>query len=63
MDSDFPTELLPDDTGLIIADAYSAEIIRMGPEDKLAPARRKALTLRFARHAAQRLQILRDPRV
>ncbi|MDU8928454.1 MmcB family DNA repair protein [Alisedimentitalea sp. MJ-SS2] len=63
VDTEFPTELLPNETGLIIADAYNAEIIRMGPEDKLAPARRKALTLRFARHAARRLQGLRDPRV
>ena len=29
VDTDFPTELLPDDTGLIIADAYNAEIIRL----------------------------------
>ncbi|MDQ2091978.1 MmcB family DNA repair protein [Marimonas arenosa] len=63
VDVDFPTELLPDDTGLIIADAYNAEIIRLGPEEKLAPARRKALTLRFARHAARRLHGYRDPRL
>ncbi len=63
VDVDFPTELLPDDTGLIIADAYNGELIRMGPEEKLPPARRKALTLRFARQAARRLQGLRDPRV
>ena len=61
VDADFPTELLPDDTGLIIADAYGAEIIRMGPEDKLAPARRKVMVQKFARHAARRLQNLRDP--
>ena len=61
MDSDFPTELLPDDTGLIIADAYDAEIIRMGPEAKLAPARRKVMVQKFARHAAIRAQAARDP--
>ena len=61
VDADFPTELLPDDTGLIIADAYGAEIIRMGPEDRLAPARRKVMMQKFARHAARRLQSLRDP--
>ena len=61
VDADFPTELLPDDTGLIIADAYDAEVIRMGPETKLAPARRKMLLQKFARNAAQRLHILRDP--
>ena len=61
VDEAFPTELLPDGTGLIIADAYDAEILRMGPETKLPPARRKAVTQRFARHAALRLQCLRDP--
>jgi hypothetical protein len=61
VDEAFPTELLPEDTGLIIADAYDAEILRMAPEVKLLPARRKAVTQRFARHAALRLQALRDP--
>jgi hypothetical protein len=61
VDADFPVELLPEDTGLIIADGYDAEILRMGPETKLAGARRKAVTQRFARAAAQRLHLLRDP--
>ena len=61
VDQEFPTELLPDETGLIIADAYDAEIIRMGPESKLAPARRKVMTQKFARHAAIRWQTARDP--
>ncbi|MEP2640558.1 MmcB family DNA repair protein [Roseobacter sp.] len=61
VDADFPTELLPDDTGLIIADAYSAEIIRAGPEHKLAAARRKTMTHKLATTAARRLQALRDP--
>lgn len=61
VDEAFPLELLPDDTGLMITDAYAAEIIRMAPEVKLQPARRTALTRRFARHAAQRLAGLRDP--
>ena len=56
VDTGFPTELLPDDTGLIIADAYGAEIIRMSAESKLPGARRNALIRRFARHAARRLQ-------
>ncbi|WP_127900701.1 MmcB family DNA repair protein [Solirhodobacter olei] len=63
VDADFPTELLPDDSGLIIADGYDAEILRIGPEAKLAPARRKAMMQKFARHAALRLQALRDPRL
>lgn len=61
VDSEFPTELLPDDTGLIIADAYGGEILRMGPEAKLAPARRKVMLQKFARHAALRAHAARDP--
>ena len=61
VDADFPADLLPGDSGLIIADAYDAEILRMGPETPLAGARRKAMLQGFARHAALRLQALRDP--
>ena len=61
VDADFPSDVLPDGTGVIIADAYDAAIIRMGPEIKLASARRRAVIHRFARHAALRLQGLRDP--
>ncbi|AWI82793.1 hypothetical protein CEW88_03405 [Alloyangia pacifica] len=61
VDELFPTDLLPEGTGLIIADAYDAEILRMAPETKLSGARRNALIRRFAAHAARRLQALRDP--
>lgn len=61
VDEDFPTDLLPEETGLIIADPYDAEIIRMAPEGKLAPARRKVMIQKFARHAALRSQAARDP--
>lgn len=63
VDGAFETDLLPEDTGLILADAYDAEILRVGPESKLAGARRKVMTQKFARHAARRLQALRDPGV
>ena len=63
VDADFPAELLPTETGLIIADGYGAEIIRMGGEVKLAAARRKVLTLKAARHAARRLHDFQDPGV
>ena len=63
VDMAFPTDLLPEGTGLIIGDAYDAEIIRMPLEAKLAAARRKALIQKFATHAARRLQALRDPGV
>ena len=61
VDEDFPTDLLPDDTGLIIADAYDAEILRMAPEEKIAPARRKVMVQKFARHAATRWHAAPDP--
>ncbi len=61
VDEAFPSELLPEDTGLIIADAYDADIIRMAPEHKLAPARRKVMVQKFARHAARRWHGARDP--
>ena len=61
VDADFPVELLPDETGLILADGYGAEIVREGPETRLAGARRKKMMMLFARHAALRLQALRDP--
>lgn len=59
--ADFPTELLPRDTGLIVADAYDAEILRMAPEHKLAAARRKSMTLKLARNTADRLRRFTDP--
>ena len=62
MPPDFPTELLPPETGLIIADAYDAEIIRPAPETKLAAARRKKMVLKFARNAADRLRRYVDPK-
>ena len=61
VDADFPTEMLPEGTGLMIADGYDAEIIAMGPETRLAGARRKAMVQAFARHAALRWQAARDP--
>ena len=57
----FPREVLPEDTGLIVADRYGGEIVRPAPEHKLAGARRKAMTLRLARTAALRLQGVIDP--
>lgn len=61
VDAAFPTDLLPADTGLILADAYDAEVVRLGPETPLASARRRALMLKFARNTAERLAMLRDP--
>jgi hypothetical protein len=61
VDMDFPIDLLPEGTGLMIGDSYDAEIIRMAPEIKLAPARRKVIIQKFAMNAARRLHALRDP--
>jgi len=54
-DRDFPGELLPEACGLILSDKYGGAILRESPRTPLAPARRKAAMLRFARHAADRL--------
>jgi len=60
---EFPDELIPASTGLIIADSWGAEEIRPAPDTGLHASRRKALTLRFARIAAERHQRLVDPRI
>lgn len=61
VDEAFPLDLLPEETGLIMADAYGAEILRMAPETRLAGARRTRLMRDVARVATQRLQALQDP--
>jgi hypothetical protein len=58
---DFPVDILPPDAGLILADRYGGEIVRDAPEHRLAGARRKSMTYRFARAAALRLAIATDP--
>jgi hypothetical protein len=60
---DFPVDILPADTGLVLADRYGGEIVRASPEQRLAAARRKSMTLRFARAAAARLSYALDPPV
>ncbi len=54
---DFPQSLLPADCGLIIADGFGGAVIRPPVVAPLAPARRKAMTLRLARLAAARLSL------
>jgi hypothetical protein len=56
-----PQEIFPADCGLIIADAYGADIVRAAPEHRLSAATRKAVLMRFARVAAIRLHGLVDP--
>ncbi len=61
VDTDFPLEVLPPDTGLIVAWQGAAEMLRTAPEHALSGARRRALLLRFAQIAALRLAALEDP--
>ena len=57
----FPTELVPADVGLIIADAYGGALIRDGKYHPLAAASRKGMLIAAARCAAWRLASMRDP--
>jgi hypothetical protein len=53
----FPEELVPGTTGLIVADRYGGAILRPSPRTMLHASRRKAVTLRFGRVAAERLAL------
>lgn len=52
---------MPAEAGLIVADRYDAAIVRDAAQRPLAPARRKAELLRFARRSARRLSAQIDP--
>ena len=56
-----PCEIFPPDTGLIVADAFGAQIVCEAPEHRLHASTRKCMMLAFARCAALRLQALADP--
>jgi hypothetical protein len=58
---DLPCEIFPPETGLIVADAYGAHMHCEAPEHRLPAPTRKAMLLRFASTAAQRLGRLADP--
>jgi hypothetical protein len=51
---DFPRAALPLGPGLVVADSFGGALLAEAPGSPLAPARRKALTLAFARQAAFR---------
>lgn len=61
VDADFPHVLLPEETGLIVSAGLEADLLRDAPSHRLASARRRALTQRFATLAAGRLAMLEDP--
>lgn len=58
---DVPCDIFPPDTGLIVADAFGAEVKCHAPEHRLSAATRKSMMLIFGRAAAMRLQSLVDP--
>lgn len=51
---EFPRALIPDECGLIVADGFGGAVLRDSPLRPLAGARRKAMTLSYARLAALR---------
>ncbi len=55
VDEDFPIDRIPETCGLLIADGFSASVIRLAETEKMHASRRKALTLLFAQTAARRL--------
>ena len=57
---ELPAVLLPDDAGLIVADAFGAELMREAPDHRMASATRRAMLLRFALASANRLHGLED---
>ena len=56
-----PCEIFPQDTGLIVADAYGAHMHCEAPEHRLPAPTRKLMTVRFAMAAARRINRLVDP--
>ncbi|MEO9877107.1 MAG: MmcB family DNA repair protein [Anderseniella sp.] len=58
---DMDPGLIDEAAGLMIGDAWGAEIVREACEDRLSGARRKAVTLLLARSASLRLQSTIDP--
>ena len=59
--NEFPAILIPEECGLMVADAFGAALLRDGITTPLPAARRRAMTLRFARAAAARLRRQLDP--
>ena len=59
VDPGFPAEILPEGSGLILADSHDGEIAAMAPGRRLAGARRAALTRRLAHCAMRRLMTCR----
>jgi hypothetical protein len=56
-----PSEIFPDNTGLIVADAYGAHMVCDAPEHRLPAPTRKLMMVRFGMAAAGRMNRLIDP--
>jgi hypothetical protein len=56
-----PLEIFPEETGLIVADGFDAEMLRDSPSTTLNAATRKALLIQMAQLATARLTGLIDP--
>lgn len=54
----FPREVLPESTGLLIADRFGAELAREAPLAPMAAGLRRKQSVRFGRIAANRLRFL-----
>ena len=63
VDANFPIDILPPDTGVIIADAYDASILREAPLNKLSAARQKKIIKSIAKSACNRLLTNTDPKI
>jgi hypothetical protein len=61
VDCDFPKERLPLEAGMMVCDGFGGAILRESDARPLNAARRKAVTLSFARLAAARLMREGEP--
>jgi hypothetical protein len=61
VDCDFPKERIPAETGMMVCDGFGGAILREAFPAPLNAARRKAVTLSFARLAAARLMRAGEP--
>ncbi len=59
----FPHELIPQTTGLIVADRFGGAIIHDAPQQRMATGLRNREIRRFALYAANRLRRLQDPEI
>src|SRR6201996_8812941 len=55
---DFPPEHVPAQTGLMVADRYGGDIVKPAQVQTLHASRRKAVTISFAKVAAERLSTI-----